>query len=160
MKFETLDAQLNKYGYTCVLNETNVRDSQKLVSFWRFTLTARAKKDVEVTISRNKGTGKVSINLSEAVNSHVLWLLMHYINTYGDEKEPKYCVRIFSGANGYLNYSLYNGELFVSDSNESPGVVKTTFTEAEYNKLLASDTYGVLPTFDPENSERFVQVED
>ena len=44
MKFETLDAQLNKYGYTCVLNETNVRESQKLVSFWRFTLTAKAKK--------------------------------------------------------------------------------------------------------------------
>lgn len=160
MKFKTLDTQLNKYGYTCVLNETNVRDSQKLVSFWRFTLTAKAKKDVEVTISRNNETDKVSINLSETVNSHVLWLLVHYLNTYGDEKEPRYCVRIFSGANGYLNYSLSNGELFVSDAAESPGVVKTTFTEAEYNKLLALDTYGVLPTFDPENSERFVQVED
>lgn len=160
MKFETLDAQVNKYGYTCVLNETNVRDSQELVSFWRFTLTAKEKRDVEVTISRNNVTDKVSINLSEAVNSHVLWLLMHYVNTYGDEKEPRYCVRIFSGANGYLNYSIYNGELFVSDAAVSPGVVKTTFTKAEYNKLLALDTYGVLPTFDPENSERFVQVED
>ncbi|MCA7081904.1 hypothetical protein LGL73_14255, partial [Staphylococcus aureus] len=67
---------------------------------------------------------------------------------------------IFSGANGYLNYSLSSGELFVSDATVSPGVVKTTFTEAEYNKLLALDTYGVLPTFDPENSERFVQVKD
>jgi len=160
MKFKTLDTQLNKYGYTCVLNETNVRDSQKLVSFWRFTLTAKAKKDVEVTIYRNNETDKVSINLSETVNSHVLWLLVHYLNTYGDEKEPRYCVRIFSGANGYLNYSISNGELFVSDTTVSPGVVKTIFTEAEYNKLLALDTYGVLPTFDPENSERFVQVED
>lgn len=160
MKFETLDSQVNKYGYTCVLNETNAMHSQKLVSFWRFTLSAKARKDVEVTISHNNETDKVSINLSESLNSHVLWLLMHYINTYEDEFPPRYCVRIFSGTHGYLNYRIYDGSLFVSGTNEEPGVVKTVFTEAEYNKLLALDTYGVLPTFDPENSERFVQVKD
>lgn len=160
MKFETLDTQVNKYGYTCVLNETNAMHSQKLVSFWRFTLSAKARKDVEVTISRKNDTGRVSINFSESVNSHVIWLLIHYINTYEDEFPPRYCVRIFPGTQGYLNYTLYNGELSVDTLDEEPGVVKTVFTEAEYNKLLALDTYGVLPPFDPENSERFVQVED